>query len=152
MTRLPRIVLLLSLAAAASVAAASVAATAQKPPAGKPAKGSGLITLIGCVSANPSQPGGFLLSESNQVSQYKLTGTSVRDFAGQRVQISGEPPRRLRIVGGLYPSPNVAAQGGHDPVKAAIAAATPSNTPGGTAMQELRVKSVRAVSGACPEQ
>ena len=73
------------------------------------------------------------------------------DFAGKRVEVSGEPPKRLKIVGGLYPSPNTAAQGGHDHVKESMAAATPANTPGGSALPEFRVRSVRVVTGACSD-
>jgi hypothetical protein len=134
------------------LAVASAGAAAQTQPAAKQGKGSNLITLVGCVSPNPNQPGGFMLSESDPLSQYKLTGTNMRDFAGKRVSLSGEPPKRLKIIGGLYPSPNIAAQGGDDPVKAAMAAATPPNAPGGTAMPELRVRSVRVVTGDCPAQ
>jgi hypothetical protein len=133
-----------------SMVAAAGATAAQQAPAGKPAKGSSLVALVGCVSPNPNQPGGFLLSDGDQLSQYKLTGGKMRDFAGKRVEIFGEPPKRMRIVGGLYPSPNSAAQGGFDPVKDAMAAATPANTPGGSALPEFRVKSVRVVTGECP--
>ena len=138
---------------ALALSLASVAGTVAmaQAPADKPAKGANLIALVGCVSPNPNQPGGYMLSEgSDQLSQYKLTGGKMRAFAGKRVEIFGEPPKRLRIVGGLYPSPNRAAQGGFDPVKDAMAAATPANTPGGSALQEVRVKSVRVVSGECP--
>jgi hypothetical protein len=90
-----------------------------------------------------------MLSE-DPLSQYKLTGGKMRDFAGKRVEIMGEPPKRMRFVGGLYPSPNSAAQGGLDPVKDAMAAATPANTPGGSAMPEFKVKSVKVVEGECP--
>lgn len=130
------------------IAIADVAGAPQDP-AAKPAKRSNLVALVGCVSPNPGQPGGFMLSE-DPVSQYKLTGGKMRDFAGKRVEIFGEPPKRMRIVGGLYPSPNSAAQGRRDPVKDAMAAATPANTPGGSALPEFRVKSVRIVEGECP--
>jgi hypothetical protein len=142
MTKIPLFLLGLSLMATGAASAQTVAE--------KPAKGSNLVALVGCVSANPNQPGGFMLSEADQVSQYKLTGSKMREFAGKRVQVMGEPPKRLRIVGGLYPSPNSAAQGGHDPVRDAMAAATPANTPGGSALPEFRVKSIRVVEGECP--
>jgi len=140
------------------VVATAVVATAQQPPApaagdkAAAAKRSNLVALVGCVSPNPNQPGGFMLSEADQLSQYKLTGSGLRDFAGKRVQIYGEPPKRLKIVGGLYPTPNLAAEGGKDPVKAAMAAATPANTPGGVALPEFRVKSIEVVTGSCPDK
>jgi hypothetical protein len=146
------------LALSLAVAATSVAAARQPPAAPDKAgkgsnKGSNLVALVGCVSANPGQPGGFMLSEADQLSQYKLTGSNMRDYAGKRVQIYGEAPKRLKVVGGLYPTPNAAAQGGKDPVKDAMAAATPANTPGGSAaLPEFKVKSVQVVAGACPDQ
>lgn len=92
-----------------------------------------------------------MLSDSDQGSDYRLTGTNVRDYAGKRVQVSGVPPKRLQIVGGLYPTPNIAAQG-NDPTKVAIAAAGGAN--GGTPrpLSEFRVRSIRPVPGACPQQ
>ena len=138
--------------------ATSAVATAQQPPTPTAndkeaaAKRSNLVALVGCVSPNPNQPGGFVLSEADQLSQYKLTGSGLREFAGKRVQIYGEPPKRLKVVGGLYPTPNIAAEGGHDPVKAAMAAATPANTPGGVALPEFRVKSIQVVTGSCPDK
>ena len=108
-----------------------------------------MLTLVGCVTADPNHPGAFTLSDTEEGTQYRLTGTSVSDFAGRRVQVSGPTPKRLRIVGGLYPSPNVAAQGG-DPVKAAMAATEP-NAMGIKPLSEFNVKSVRSVSGTCPE-
>jgi hypothetical protein len=146
------------LALSFAVAATSVAAAQQPPAAAAKAgkgssKSSNLVALVGCVSPNPNQPGGFMLSEADQPSQYKLTGSSVRDYAGKRVEIMGEAPKRLRVVGGLYPTPNAAAQGGRDPVKDAMAAATPANTPGGSAaLPEFKVKSVQVVAGACPDR
>jgi hypothetical protein len=147
--------LVLSLAVAATSVA--VAQTSPATPAGKGDKGSNktsnLVALVGCVSPNPNQPGGFMLSESDQLSQYKLTGTSMRDYAGKRVQVYGEPPKRLKVVGGLYPTPNSAAEGGRNHVKDAMAAATPANTPGGSAaLPEFKVKSIQVVTGTCADQ
>jgi len=126
-------------------------AVAQQPPPTAPKQASKLLALTGCISANPNQPGGYLLSDSEQGADYRLTGTNVRDYAGQRVEISGTAPKRLQIVGGLYPSPNIAAQG-NDPTKVGVAAA---GGPGGTSgkpLSEFRVKSIRPVAGSCPAQ
>ena len=136
-----------------TVATLGAAATQQhtttdtKPPATK------ILTLSGCVSADPSGPGAFTLSDTKPATLYRLTGLDVREYAGQRVQVSGVTSRRLRIVGGLYPSPNVAAQAGAiDPAQAAVAAA--SGQAGATSKppQEFRVKSIRAIPGACPQR
>ena len=71
--------------------------------------------------------------------------------AVQHVQISGAVSKRLRVRGGLYPSPNVAAQN-DDPTKAAIAAASGPYAANARPRAEFRVKSVQAVPGACPER
>jgi hypothetical protein len=79
-------------------------------------------------------------------------GTDVREYVGQHVEVSGVASRRVQIVGGLYPSPNVAAQAGAiDPNQAAIAAVS-GPAAGGRPPVEFRVKSVRAIPGPCPEQ
>jgi len=112
-----------------------------------------LITLLGCVSAPTGKEKAFSLSEIEGGERYLLQGVDVRDFVGKRVEISGaHARRRLVIRGGLYPNANMAGQAGDiDPTKAAMAAqAGPeANTPRPTA--EFRVRSVRAVEGACPE-
>ena len=83
---------------------------------------------------------------------YRLTGTDVRDYIGRRVQIvGGVQSKRFTIVGGLTPNANVAAQAGAmDPARAATAAAGGAAGPGSVELPEFRVKSVRPVSGGCP--
>lgn len=117
-----------------------------------PGKRSNLITLSGCVVPDLTRPGKFALTDIGDAEGYRLVGMDVRDYLGKRVELAGERPRRLKVTGGLYPSPNVAGQAGAiDPTKAAIAAAQP-NTTGAQPMSELRVRSVRAVPGSCPEK
>ena len=61
-------------------------------------------------------------------------------------------PQGLTIKGGLTPSPNVAAQAGAmDPARAAMAAAGGAAGPGTVDLPEFKVKSVRPVSGGCPD-
>src|SRR4029453_13340422 len=68
---------------------------------------------------------------------YRLNGLKLQTYTG----------RRVRIVGGLYPSDNVAAQAGAiDPTKAAIAASTAT---GAVHMPEFHVKQVRPLRGSC---
>lgn len=122
----------------------------QKPePAKAPPKP---ITLSGCVQRGESSPDQFTLSENKGSQIYRLTGTDLRDYVGRRVQLVGGVPssRRLKIVGGLTPSPNAAAQAGAmDPAKAATAAASGSAGPGTVELPEFRVKSVRPITGSC---
>jgi hypothetical protein len=112
-----------------------------------------VITLSGCVVRGETTPGQYTLEDKTAGGLYRLTGTDVRDYLGRRVQIvGGVPSKRLTIVGGLTPNPNVAAQAGAmDPVRAAMAAAGGAAGPGSVDLPEFRVKSVRPVSGGCPD-
>ena len=91
------------LACAATAAAGqtgSKPAPAQTPPLtpGKP------LTLNGCVQKSEVDPNQFTLSDSTDGTTYRLTGADVRPHVG----------RKVRIVGGLMPSANIAAQAGRD--------------------------------------
>ena len=100
---------------------------------------------------DPGTSGSFTFNESAG-GRYRLTGKSVRKYAGRMVRLVGGPQgKKLSIRGGLWPSPNVAAQAGAiDPAQASIA-----RQPGGTSgtggfdLPEFRVVSVRGVDGAC---
>ena len=105
------------------------------------------VTLDGCVAANPTARNSFTLDEDGRT--YLLKGVSMRDYVGQHVELIGVAPKRLRIVGGLYPSPNIAAQP-NDPTKAAMAAQSGPTSQSARPMIEFNVKSVRILSGACP--
>jgi hypothetical protein len=138
------------------VATTGVAARPQQPATANAKQPAKPLTLSGCVSASPNETGLFTLSDTKQGSRqgttYKLVGTNVREYVGRHVEVSGVASRRVQIVGGLYPSPNTAAQAGAiDPNQAAIAAASGSAA-GGRPPVEFRVKSVRAIPGRCPEQ
>jgi hypothetical protein len=124
-----------------------------KKPA-KPLKPATPIALTGCVQRGESAPDQYTLSESKGSQIYHLTGPDLREYVGRRVQIVGAVPnsKRLRVVGGLTPSPNVAAQAGAmDPSRAVVAGATEAGSPGRVDLPEFKVKSVRPVSGSCSE-
>ena len=55
---------------------------------------------------------------------YRLAGKSAAKYSGMSVEVVGLVDRRnLTVVGGLWPTPNVAAQAGNiDPGVAAVAA------------------------------
>ncbi len=118
-----------------------------------PKAASKMITLSGCVERAETTPGQYTLSDKKDGSTYRLTGTDFREYIGRRVQIvGGVASRRFTIVGGLTPNANVAAQAGAmDPVRAANAAAGGAAGPGTVALPEFKVKSVRPVSGSCPD-
>jgi hypothetical protein len=110
------------------------------------------VELVGCVSDDPGASGAFTFDESGG-GKYRLTGKSVRKYAGRMVRLVGGPQgKRLSIRGGLWPSPNVAAQAGAiDPAQASIArqpGGAASGT-GGVDLPEFRVVSVRGVDGSC---
>ena len=125
-----------------------LAAAQQREPAKAPPKP---ITLTGCVQRGESAAGEYTLAEKKDSQIYRLTGTDLRDYVGRRVQIvGGVPSNRFRIVGGLKPSPNAAAQAGAmDPARAAVAASGGSAGPGKVELPEFRVKSVRPITGSC---
>ena len=110
------------------------------------------ITLTGCVSGSPLTTGEFTFVDRVTGSKYRLTGKRMKGYAGQQVEIVSSPPAKLAIKGGLYPSPNLAAQaGGIDPAQEAIAR-QPGGAVNGTAaadVPEFRVGRVRTVPGAC---
>lgn len=125
---------------------------AQSSPTSKPDLSRSTVELIGCVSDDPGASGSFTLDESGG-GKYRLTGKSVRKYAGRMVRLIGGPQgKRLSISGGLWPSPNVAAQAGAiDPAEASIArqpGGAASGT-GGVNLPEFRVASVRSIDGSC---
>jgi hypothetical protein len=95
------------------------------------------LTLVGCVAADQANADQFTFADEKAGVTYRLNGTKLQTYNGRRVQ----------IVGGLYPSANVAAQAGAiDPTKAAIAAATETRT---APLPEFQVKQVRQLRGSC---
>ena len=111
------------------------------------------ISLSGCVVRGETTPDRYTLDDAAE-GKYRLTGLNLRDYVGKRVQIAGGivETKRLTIKGGLTPNANVAAQAGAmDPARAAVAAAGGAAGPGTVDLPEFKVKSVRPVSGGCPD-
>ncbi|MES1256111.1 MAG: hypothetical protein ABUS56_10910 [Acidobacteriota bacterium] len=112
------------------------------------------MTLVGCVTGDGTPGRPFKLADAQDGTGYRLTGANVRAFAGKRVEVVGGPDsRRVKIVGGLVPSANVAGQAGAmDPARAAVESAPLStaakNEP---ELREFRVRSVRSVTGGCEQ-
>lgn len=139
--------LIVALALSASVQAqqASQGKTAKQPPAPR------TLTLTGCVERG-DVPNQYTIADDVH-GRYQVSGSDISKYVGRRVQVAGTPgSTRLRVKGGLWPTPNVAAQAGAiDPAKAAIAA-----QPGGGAtgtgdinLPTLKVKAVRTLDGGC---
>lgn len=110
-----------------------------------------MITISGCVERIEKSPGQYTLEDSASGIKYRLTGTNVRDFVGKPVLIiGGSNAKKLVVVGGLTPNPNVAAQAGAmDPALAAVAAQPGSSGPGTVDLPEFKVKTVRPGTGGC---
>jgi uncharacterized protein YdeI (BOF family) len=109
------------------------------------------LTLTGCVARGEGDDQ-FIVSDATN-GTYRVKGKDVKPYVGKRVEVSGSISKRVQIVGGLWPSPNVAARGGAiDPVDAAIEAQSGRQRPGMGAkpLPELQAKRLRAVQGACP--
>ena len=60
--------------------------------------------LVGCVSADPGASGSFTFSETTG-SQYRLTGKSVRKYAGKMVYLMSGPQKKLRMSVPMSPIP-----------------------------------------------
>ena len=127
--------------------AASPALLAQQQPAKKGDKLT-ITTLTGCVEQSATAKNQFTMSDDSGT--YRLTGKDVREFVGKRVELAGAQPKLL-IKGGLYPTPNVAAQAGAmDPTRAAVAAAEAGPAGSNSApLPEFRVQSIKPVTGGC---
>jgi hypothetical protein len=138
--------LLLAMAMAALAAAGM---DAQKDAPKDAAKADNLVTLVGCVTGTDLSKE-YHIVEGKNGAVYRLTGVDMRRYVGQRVELTGRPPKRLHITGGLVPSPNTAAQAGAiDPPPAAASGTSPQ---GNLPLPELRVRSVKAVAGGCPDR
>jgi len=134
--------------------AASLHLSAQQPSTAtdkKPETPPRTVTLTGCV-VKGAAPNQYTLQDASN-GKYEVSGSGINKYVGRRVQIAGTPgSTRFKVKGGLWPTPNVAAQAGAiDPAKAAVAA-----QPGGGAtgtgdvdLPTLKVRSVRTLDGGC---
>jgi len=109
------------------------------------------ITVVsGCVSQAADKTHYEVEDAAN--GSYRLSGTDVHDFIGQKVQLIGGviETKKLRIKGGLVPNANVAGQAGAiDPTQAANAVAGGQAPTGNVQLPEFRVKSIRPLGSNC---
>ena len=133
-------------------------AAGQQPAASPPASGKTdknapkTVTLSGCVAKGNGQPNQITLDDQ-QNGKFQLSGNRIGQYLGQRVEIAGTTDTsRLKIKGGLWPTPNAAGQGSSiDPARAAVAS-QPGGGSSGTGDADLpsfRVKSIKILDGAC---
>lgn len=119
-----------ALPAQSAAAQASAATTVDKP-----------ISLSGCVEADRTDEG-FTLSDKRLT--YRPRATDLRLYAGQPVP----------LVGGLLPTPNIAAQAGSIDHTIALMATTGVNLGSNTHLRVVRrpITRVRPLRGSCPPQ
>jgi len=127
--------------------AAQSTSSEKKPPPPPPKP----LTLTGCVEKGATPYEYTIADDLN--GKYEVSGSDIKKYIGQRVQVAGTAgSTRFRVKGGLWPTPNVAAQAGDiDPAKAAIAA-QPGGGATGTgevALPTFKVKSVRTLDNSC---
>jgi hypothetical protein len=115
------------LAVAVLLAQAQTAAPAKKSEPNAPLTMNGCVTRDYTDSRNASA---YTFVDSLDGGRYHLKGKSLSKYSGMSVEVVGViDTKKLKVVGGLYPSPNIAGQAGAiDPGKAAVAA-----MPGGAA-------------------
>jgi hypothetical protein len=148
---MPHHLLVLILSSATATLAAQATSQSSSPSSTKP-DAKKPMTMNGCVTRDAAATPQFTFTDSTDGIKYHLSGRDVTKFLGQPVQIVGiVDARRLRVVGGLTPSPNVAAQAGAiDPGKAAVAAIGGGTTGSGTvALPTFKVTRVSAAPGEC---
>jgi len=146
MTHKGRAAALASLVAAA-VFPAVLSALAGAPQSSDAAASSGLkisnqsVSAAGCIQPVDSTGAKYSLTDRKRGVTYFLSGKDVSAYEGKNV----------RIVGGLLPTPNVAAQGSAiDPGKAVLETrghglAGTGNVP----LEALFVSSIKPMKGAC---
>jgi hypothetical protein len=127
---------------AATATAWGQTAPAPAPPSQPAASAPGkTLTLIGCVQPDETTRDSYTLAVKDTKTTYRLSGASMKGFVWKNV----------RIVGGLVPSPNIAAQAGAiDQTKVAMAqqGADPQGT-SNIELLEFRVNTVRTLAGTC---
>ena len=132
------------------VVIASASLLAQTKSSKKTAAPPKPISISGCVTRSADDTTYTVEDETNGT--YRLSGTDVHDFLGQKVVLSGGviETKRLRIKGGLVPNANVAGQAGAiDPTQAANAVAGGQAPTGNVQLPEFRVKSIRPLGSNC---
>jgi hypothetical protein len=110
------------------------------------------VTLKGCVVRDASSGSSYTFTDESSGTKYRLAGKSVAKYSGTAVEVVGLiDTRNVAVTGGLWPTPNVAAQAGNmDPGKAAvIALGGGSAGTGRVELPTLRITRVGLGAGEC---
>src|SRR4051812_32917374 len=114
------------------------------------------ITMNGCVTrdyADSKNANAYTFVDGTDGTRYHLKGKSLSKYSGMSVQVVGlVETKKLRVAGGLWPSPNVAGQAGAiDPAKAGVAALPggPTTGTGNVDLPTLNVTRLSLGQGEC---
>lgn len=114
------------------------------------------VTMNGCVTrdyTDSKNANAYTFVDNTDGGRYRLNGKSLSKYSGLSVQVVGVvDTKKVKIVGGLYPSPNIAAQAGAiDPAKAGVAALPGGGTTGvgNVELPILNVTRLSLGSGEC---
>jgi hypothetical protein len=107
------------------------------------------VTMNGCVTRDytDSKNATAYTFVDTDGTRYRMKGRSLSKYSGMSVQVVGRiSPKKVAVVGGLWPSPNVAGQAGAiDPARAGVAA-LPGGPTTGTGNVELPTLTVTRLS------
>jgi hypothetical protein len=108
------------------------------------------LTMNGCVQrdyTDAKNANAYTFVDGTDGSRYRLAGKSVSKYSGMSVQVVGVvDSKKLKVVGGLWPSPNVAAQAGSIDVATAAVAALPGGPTTGVGNVQLPILNVTQLS------
>jgi hypothetical protein len=124
-------------------------APATQAPAPAP-KTDNSVTMNGCLTrdyTDAKSVNAYTFIDNTDGARYHAKGRSLSKYSGMSVQVTGVvDTKKVKVVGGLYPNPNVAGQAGSlDPARAAVAA-MPGGTSAGTGNVELPTLNVTRLS------
>jgi hypothetical protein len=135
---------------AAMILAQAGSAPATPTPAPKADKNPP-VTMNGCLTrdyTDAKNVSAYTFIDNTDGARYRATGRNLSKYSGMSVQLTGIVigSKKVKVVGGLYPNPNVAGQAGNiDPARAAVAA-MPGGTSAGTGNVELPTLNVTRLS------
>lgn len=138
------------------LAAAVLLAQTQPAPPAQKTDPNAPVTMNGCVTrdyTDSKNATAYTFVDSTDGSRYHLKGKSLSKYSGMSVQVVGVvDTKKVKVVGGLWPSPNVAGQAGAiDPGKAAVAALPggPTTGTGNVDLPTLNVTRLSLGQGEC---
>jgi hypothetical protein len=139
-----------------ALAVALLLAQAQPAEPARKADPNAPITMNGCVTrdyTDSKNASAYTFVDAIDGGRYHLKGKSLSRYSGMSVQVVGIiDTKKLKVAGGLWPSPNVAGQAGNiDPGKAAIAALPggPTTGVGNVELPTLNVTRLSLGEGEC---